>query len=159
MKNPSELNFGLWQWLQYLTLCLKGLWRTVAYVGAVPTLPVRHQHNSASLKKAYLFASRINFMVSSTRFGLQSNAHDLHIVQAKLKNIFAFREGFLPFISLNDFRVLLALEQSKTSPYELYYMLTVWDEDTVYPKWADLPPEIKSRLTQTLANTFVTFDL
>lgn len=140
-------------------LTITGGLRLLLNLGIIPTLPLRSAHNKESLKKAYIVGSRINFMINATRFGLQTSANDLGLIQNRLKNIFAFREGYSFGLRLHDYRLLGFLEADRLVPYELYFALSQWDTDTVYPKWADLPPEIRSRLTREMSSNFVVFDL
>lgn len=102
--------------LIYTCLSVMGFVRLMLNFGTIPTLPIRSNHNKEALKKAYVVGSRINFMINATRFGLQSNAKELSIIQNRLRNIFAFREGYSFGLRLIDYRLLGFLEEDKCSP-------------------------------------------
>ena len=159
MKLLAQTKLTFIDILIYTCLSVMGFVRLMLNFGTIPTLPIRSNHNKEALKKAYVVGSRINFMINATRFGLQSNAEELSIIQNRLRNIFAFREGYSFGLRLIDYRLLGFLEEDKCSPYELYYALKQWDTNTVYPKWADLPSEIRARLTREMSSNFVVYDL
>ena len=159
MKLLHETKLGLWDILNFVCLNVCGCLRFMYVLGVIPTLPVRSRHNKESLKKAYQIAAKINFMLCATRFGLQTRARDLEIIQNRLKNIFAFREGYSFGLKLRDYRLLVLLENERPAAFQLYFVLTQWDTDTKYPRWADLPPEVRNRLSREMSSNFVVFDL
>lgn len=159
MKLLAQTKLSFIDILIYVFLTITGFTRLMLNLGTIPTLPVRSNHNKEALKKAYVVGARINFMINATRFGLQSSAKELDVIQNRLRNVFAFREGYSTGLRLIDYRLLGFLEQDKCTPYELYYALKQWDTNTVYPKWADLPPEIRARLTREMSSNFVVYDL
>lgn len=158
MHATTEIKYSFWHVLVYLGLCLKGLFKSILYVGFIPTLPVKQAHSAATLKISHQVAARVNFMARAMRIGLHEESANLLEMQIKLRRIFAFREGFVPFVSWRDYEMMLLIEQPKLSAYELYFILSLWDENTIYPKWADLPPEMRNDLSRSFTNIFVNYE-
>lgn len=158
MKLLHEKKLGFWDILDFICLNVCGCLRLMVHMGVIPTLPHRKGHSKESLKQAYKVAARINFMIYATLFGLQTDAKALERLHNRLRNIYSFREGYSYGLKLRDYRLLKLLNEENPAAFQLYFVLTQWDTETKYPKWPDLPIEVRNRMSREMSSNFVVFD-
>lgn len=152
MKLLHEIKLSALDCFKYFQLSVIGFLKVLFVFGDIPDLPVNTKYNKEALRKACQIAGAINFMIAATKCSLDSDEDSLKAIEHRLKNIFAFREGYSFCLSIMDYRLLLLLESHKPYPFHLYYVLTLWDSLNNYPDWRDLPSDKRDILTLKLIN-------